>query len=564
MRRVFGTGKGRPSLARIFSLAVLTASLAACGINPESGIRPGLLLRLAASGSTFSGSTDLAGATLSGTVKILVGSSTTTLRAVAFYLDTSALPANEVSSDGERAFLVDLSCQADGAHVLGVTAESAEGGVLERRVAVTIENGAGSSCSAEPPDDAPSPPQAPPAVPPIDPPVQPPDAPASPVFPGTDRPLPAATMYVSQDGSASANGRSIDAPTTLSRATELVGPGDVVYLRGGVYPIQVRFKRSGTASAPIVWTSHPGEWAVLDGADRPVVESGDRVWVQGIQHNEFRNFEVRFGPREGIYVEDSHHNLFSGIVTHDNHYSGILNVRSDQNRYEYVVSHSNFDYANPYGRVGDDADGISISSGDGNELYRVVVYGNSDDGIDTWVSTNTVIDGAISFGNGQGAYGNGNGIKAGGRDSVVNTIVRNSIAFQNRSHGFDDNSGRGVEFIHTTAFGNGGYAYVAGKYTTLRYSVAFGGRGPGLWDATSVANSWDLGISDPGFLSTNPTNSQFLTPDQSSPIAERLDSERAALGAIQVGDTFAAWIAPLADYISLSNTVDPALVTARR
>lgn len=541
MRKVLDVRKGRPSLASVLGIAFLTTILSACGVNSDLGNRPNNILRLAVASpsSTNEDGASLAGATLSGVVKLIVSSSTE-LGDVGFYLDDSVLPATEVSADSARAFLLDLSCQADGQYTLAVTAEAADGSLLRGSSLVTIANEDGTSCE----------PGAPPATPPA-PPTTPPVAPS---LPGTERPLPAATMYVSPNGSASTNGRSIDAPTTLAHATELVEPGDVVYLRGGVYPIQVRFKRSGTADQPIVWASYPGEWAVMDGSDKPVVESKDRVWVQGIQHNEFRNFEVRYGPQEGIYVESSNDNIFSGIVTHHNHYSGILNVYSNRNLYEYVVSHDNFDYANPYGRIGDDADGISISSGDGNELYRVIVFNNSDDGIDTWISTNTVVDGAISFSNGNGAYGNGNGIKAGGRDATVNTIVRNSIAFHNRAHGFDDNSGRGVQFIHTTAFDNGGYAYVAGSYTTLRYSIAYGGRGAGLWDAKSIANTWDMGIANPGFISTDPTDDNFLTPDQNSPVAGKLDGEQSDLGAIQVGDKFGAWIAPVASYVNLASS----------
>lgn len=363
---------------------------------------------------------------------------------------------------------------------------------------------------------------------------------------------PPATLYVSPDGDDANHGRSADAPLrTVQRAADIVRPGDVVYLRGGTYPIQVGFNVSGTAEQPIVWTSFPGEWAVFDGSDQVPVESGHRVWVTDVSWNVFMNFEVRNSPREGIWLNNAHDNVFSHLITHGNHYSGITNYMSNRNRFEYIVTYDNYDRYNPGGRPGDDADGISIHTGDSNVVYRTVSFNNSDDGIDAWRSTNTIIDSCISFANGRGTYGNGNGIKGGGNYEANHTLVRNTLAFGNRSNGFDYNSGQHVVFVNNTAADNGGNDYVADSSTVLYNNVSVGGR-LSIWGAASAANTWDLLIEDAAFLSIDPAHPGFLSLASDSPAIDvgrdvGLSYTGAApdVGALEFGRRYADLIWPL-------------------
>jgi hypothetical protein len=55
---------------------------------------------------------------------------------------------------------------------------------------------------------------------------------------------------------------------TIDRAAAVVGPGDVVVIRGGVYRERVLVKASGTTEAPIRFEAAPGEHVLLTGADR--------------------------------------------------------------------------------------------------------------------------------------------------------------------------------------------------------------------------------------------------------------------------------------------------------
>jgi len=187
----------------------------------------------------------------------------------------------------------------------------------------------------------------------------------------------------------------------------------------------------------------------------------------------------------------------------------------NRNRFEFLSVYDNFDEFNTRGLPGEDADGISVSSGDSNVISHVLSYRNSDDGIDAWKSTNTIIEYTVSHSNGRGSNGNGNGIKAGG--AIDNfTIVRNSIAYNNRAVGFSNNGGRQITFVNNTAYNNGGFAFQGHDQVTFTNNISVGGT-LAVNGSTQRSNSWNLGISDPRFASTDPASVDFLSLRPDSP-----------------------------------------------
>ncbi len=325
---------------------------------------------------------------------------------------------------------------------------------------------------------------------------------------------PPATLYVSPSGLASNSGRNASDPTSIRRAIELAGPGDVVYLRGGTYPINAIFSKSGARDNPIIWTSHPGEWAVFDGSGLARGVASDHVWVTG-NWNFIANIEVRNSPQQGILVSGANNNTLFGVITHGNHGSGIQLMDSNNNRLENIITYDNFDSANTRGQTGQDADGIGISSGDGNVIYNCVSYFNSDDGVDLWKSTNSLIDGCISFSNGRGAYGNGNGFKLGG-PVVNNSTIQRSIAFANKAAGITSNGGQQISIVNNTSFGNSGSNFQGSTSSTFRNNISESGR-VNQNGASGQNNSWDLGLQASGFASIDPANPLFLSLSATSP-----------------------------------------------
>lgn len=524
-----GTKESLQTLRHAFWLTALVALLAACGMSPSTEDDVVVEFR-SASTQSMTNEGDLDGAVVTDVVALEVRDSPRFMN-VSFHVDDPELAGEPTVVAIERPFAMELDTTVlpDGAHSVTVTVTVSDGrapvatkefivanetdGVLpEEPTDAGVDEGAGEDVGTDVAEDVGA-------------------------EPGETGPaLPAATLFVAPGGSG--DGRSAGAPTSVQRAADTVGPGDVVHLEGGTYPIDVRFTNSGTSSEPIVWTSAPGAWAVFDGSGHTPITSSAKFNVAGASHNVFMNLEVANGPQEGIYVNGSHDNVFRNIITHGHQYSGIGNINSDRNLYEDITTYDNFDDRNPRGLYGDDADGIALSSGDSNVVRHVVAYENSDDGIDAWKSTNTVIEYVVSYRNGRGSHGNGNGIKAGGGNGHQNdTIVRHSIAFDNKSNGFDDNSGRGITFENNTAFGNGGYSFMGGSTTSRRNNIAVGGS-VGQWGAMDSNNSWDLGIGDPQFVSTDPGSAEFLTLEPGSP-AIGVGTGGADLGAITASSTFA-------------------------
>lgn len=131
----------------------------------------------------------------------------------------------------------------------------------------------------------------------------------------------AATYFVSPTGN-DANAGTVSAPfATINKAASVVKPGDVVEVRGGVYYDRASIYSKGTASAPIVFRSYPGEKAILDGRDVP--SNKGVVQLIETEYVDFSGFEVRNAPYIGIVLwyarntrvldNEVHHTTRNGI-----------------------------------------------------------------------------------------------------------------------------------------------------------------------------------------------------------------------------------------------------------
>jgi len=121
-----------------------------------------------------------------------------------------------------------------------------------------------------------------------------------------------ATWFVSTTGRDDNAGTAAKPLATITKASQLAKPGDVVIVRGGVYRGMVRIASRGTQSAPIVFRS---ENAIIDGARTPpntnLVQLTEAEWV------EFTGFEVRGATRIGISAWMSHHVTIAKNRVHD-------------------------------------------------------------------------------------------------------------------------------------------------------------------------------------------------------------------------------------------------------
>jgi hypothetical protein len=126
------------------------------------------------------------------------------------------------------------------------------------------------------------------------------------------------TFYVALNGSDS-NPGTFDKPwATINHAAEALKAGETLYLRGGTYRIsqQIRSKNSGTEKAWIVYSSYPGEQAIIDAQDvkvgppvgnPPFPHDQGAFQIERVSYTRIKNLELNNSHSAGFTVRDSHH-----------------------------------------------------------------------------------------------------------------------------------------------------------------------------------------------------------------------------------------------------------------
>jgi parallel beta-helix repeat protein len=306
-------------------------------------------------------------------------------------------------------------------------------------------------------------------------------------------------FYVATTGS-NTNPGTIERPfATVDHAHGAARPGDTIYVRGGVYKSRdkVVLRNSGTPGAPIRVFAYGDETPVLDGSDRRRVNDYEFVLVlMQASHNHIRGLELRNGPRNvpggtgGLALNASHHNVIEQLDVHRNGQAGIVLLQSSNNRLVNNDSHDNRD------ETKGDADGFAISPGSHNNvLTGNRAWRNSDDGYDLWEAPPVQLLGNWAFENGfddsMRPLGDGNGFKLGRGNG--GHLVRQNLAWRNRLHGFDENSGGPMRLENNTAWGNIAEDFWFTNATTFRNNVAVGA--VRVTGGSQTGNSWTLPLS---------------------------------------------------------------------
>jgi hypothetical protein len=130
------------------------------------------------------------------------------------------------------------------------------------------------------------------------------------------------TYYVAKGYSDNNPGTQSQPWGTIQKAANTVAPGDVVYIRGGIYNEVVGFYNSGSESNPIKILAYPGEAPVVDGNNIKLPNWGLLFEVGG-NYIQVSGLEVRFSTAIGVYVSGDF-NTLTGINSHDNTDNGIL------------------------------------------------------------------------------------------------------------------------------------------------------------------------------------------------------------------------------------------------
>jgi len=207
--------------------------------------------------------------------------------------------------------------------------------------------------------------------------------------------------YVSPNGNDSNPGTRLKPWKTTKKAALTVSPGDIVYLRGGIYTESVRFETSGTESSPIKIMAYPGEIPIIDGQNQLPLSYTGLVsvfgnWVQ-ISGLEVRNSKYiglgLYGKHDSARDIFAHHSQKSGIYI-----SGDYGVVENSKIWRNSLQHE-------FGKGPSWSSGLIAGrdSTDGLTEYAVmrnnVSWENWGQGIDTYESNQTIMEDNISHDN---------------------------------------------------------------------------------------------------------------------------------------------------------------------
>ncbi len=294
----------------------------------------------------------------------------------------------------------------------------------------------------------------------------------------------AKSYYISPTGDNGNSGDNILTPwatwerISAPRWSNLLQPGDIVFIRGGLYqspntslPLEVAAcywqDINGTATSYITIQNYPGEFPVLDCSNVGIpiytdpfiitMRNCHYVHVKGLHLKNLRQICCNQGISRGFEIYGSSFCIFEQIEVDHIGGSGFVCTNSNDILYKNCDSHHNADQesmgsAGVYGG----ADGFNQSNTSG---LRCVYDGcrawlNSDDGWDSFLCNSEItFRNCWAFWNGYyesmpgGGFicgGDGSGFKLGPPfdNSIATTTTKflnNCLAFENRYAGFNQN-----------------------------------------------------------------------------------------------------------------------------
>ncbi|MEW6653504.1 MAG: T9SS type A sorting domain-containing protein, partial [Bacteroidota bacterium] len=324
----------------------------------------------------------------------------------------------------------------------------------------------------------------------------------------------------------------------------------------GTYTINstLNISKSGTADSKIYLLCSENGRALLDCSPLPFSSSNRGINLKA-NYWYIKGLDIKGAGDNGMNISGSN-NIIEFCSFYENQDTGLqLSGGASNNRIINCDSYYNADPTNG------NADGFApkLDVGSNNYFYGCRAWQNSDDGWDGYLrpsdNINTIIENCWSFMNGylkSGTLssGNGNGFKMGGgdntnKDSLRNNVtIKNSLCFDNRVKGFDQNNNYGsMILLNCTAFRNGSHNYaIPRKVRTtsevnVKNCISYLSLGVNLTANTVQAtNSWNLPIilSDKDFLSLDTTgvrgtrkndgslpDLKFLRPSKNSQLIDK-------------------------------------------
>ncbi|MFL6248353.1 MAG: right-handed parallel beta-helix repeat-containing protein [Thermoanaerobaculia bacterium] len=217
----------------------------------------------------------------------------------------------------------------------------------------------------------------------------------------------AASLYVSLSGN-NANPGTLAAPfRTLTWAGVKAQPGDVVYVRGGVYNETVNIISKGTATAPILFTSYAGEKAIFDGTG---LNTTVLFSLSETEYVTASGFEVRNASYIAVSGWMTRHTSFVNNVVHDAVRNGIYFGYDSPGMSSDAVIEGNQVYNcvkenSAHAMQGGWASTVSIHHTERARVEGNKIWNNDGEAIAVILSNNVTVTGNEAFDNySQGVY----------------------------------------------------------------------------------------------------------------------------------------------------------------
>jgi len=347
-----------------------------------------------------------------------------------------------------------------------------------------------------------------------------------------------AAIIVAPDGKAS-NPGTLASPTTLEKAIATIGPGGLIYMRGGTYyyssTITIQIGNNGTAAGRKKIYAYPNEQPILNFSAQTENDANRGLQVLG-NYWHIRGLVVEYAGDNGIFVGGSY-NIIERCITRYNRDSGLQISRANSSMTDISQwpSYNLILNCDSYGNAdsdGEDADGFAckLTAGYGNVFRGCIAYNNADDGWDLFTKKETgpigpvVLEDCVAFSNGilpDGTYpkeGDGNGYKLGSSSDAVSHIVRRCIAFHNRKHGFTDNGNPGPITISNCTSWHNSMGKSPTQQTTSDYNFNF----PKGEHIMYNNLSWEGGGSDVGHVPAGSTvhHNVFYNKDKKTYVSD--------------------------------------------
>jgi hypothetical protein len=292
------------------------------------------------------------------------------------------------------------------------------------------------------------------------------------------------TYWVATDGDDGHPGTQQLPLRTPSHAASLAGPGDVVYVEAGSYHDHVSLTRSGTSSAPIIFSCAPGalgqvtitpdqnylNTCTVNRSDIFDCNASTNIWINGF------NIE---GPL-GHANTNPNPSSYSGRSASDSsNLDGFCGISWQEGAGQGCQATNNVIYGNPHCGLKEWGDG-----GTNILMQANVIFGNGVTGLDHGVympADDSTVNGNIIFNN------VGNGIQA--YSHPTNDVISNNLIFGNGISAIVLSCTNSQVYNNTCAYNAGDglqwYGSSESNNTVENNIFAFNGRDEEFWTGSN-------------------------------------------------------------------------------